>query len=164
MLGSLILTVNPLFCYEVHYGSWKAKQRKYLLAGETGMCCHKTKSDFAMQIGESFYRISFSQSENLFFFSQTKRECLKDKSVCFTGNMRWNRDIFYKIVDFCGGEHTPRVNTKTTLLVLADNNQNCSENKVETAKRYGIQVISEKDFLESLSPFQVASGDEPGAV
>jgi len=70
---------------------------------------------------------------------------LSGLSFCFTGKMKEPRSHYQKIVTLCGGENKKSVVKDLTYLVC---NEDMGSSKSMKAKKYGVKVIKEKEFLE----------------
>jgi len=70
---------------------------------------------------------------------------LTGQSFCFTGTMKNKRKALEEMVTVRGGVVKPSVSKGLTYLVLAD--ASSGSTKIQAAKKYGTQCISEDDFL-----------------
>lgn len=73
---------------------------------------------------------------------------LSGKSVVFTGTMSTKRSILEEMVVNAGGTTKGSVGRSTTYLVIAD--VNSLSTKAIAARKLGVKLISEKDFLEMI--------------
>ena len=74
-----------------------------------------------------------------------------DMKVVITGKMQHfkNRDTFKDCIEAHGGKVVDSVSKNTTVLVNNDVNSNSSKN--QTAKKLGIPIMSEQEFLEKFN-------------
>lgn len=79
------------------------------------------------------------------FEGQTKNGKLNGQSFCFTGNMSSPRTYYQDIVKKLGGINNSSVTKDLSFLVC---NEDQGSNKSVKAKKYGVKIITEKEFLE----------------
>lgn len=71
---------------------------------------------------------------------------LVGKSLCFTGSMSMPRPQLHKMVEENGGDVKKSVSRGLTHLVVS--NKDTTSNKMQAAQKMGINVLSEKEFLD----------------
>lgn len=74
---------------------------------------------------------------------------LTGKSFAFTGTMETPRATLQKMVEEAGGEVKKSVGKDCTYLVISDPSSNSS--KAQAARKIGIKLISEEDFLKMIT-------------
>ena len=70
---------------------------------------------------------------------------LNGKKVCFTGSMNTPRAKLQKMVEDAGGIVDKSVGKGTVYLVTED--ENSTSSKIQAARRLGIKILSESDFM-----------------
>lgn len=82
--------------------------------------------------------------------SDVTQNTLQDKIFCITGKLQkfTNRDTLVKKIESLGGKVNGSVSAKTDFLVNNDTESNSSKNV--KAKKLGIPIISEDDFLKMI--------------
>ena len=90
-------------------------------------------------------RLNFMYNNTI---ESTKDDNLKDLTFVITGSLNnfKNRDELKKVIEVCGGKVVGTVSGKTNYLINNDINSTTSKNA--TARKLGIPIISEKDFIE----------------
>ena len=90
-------------------------------------------------------RLNFMYNNTI---ENTKDDSLKDLTCVITGSLNnfKNRDELKKVIEACGGKVVGTVSCKTNYLINNDINSTTSKNA--TARKLGIPIISEKDFIE----------------
>ena len=79
------------------------------------------------------------------------KSALDGKTFCITGNLNHysNRDELVKVIESMGGKVVSGVTKKTDYLINNDPISNSSKNR--KAKEFGIQILSEENFLKIMS-------------
>ena len=100
-----------------------------------------SKADKREEIERLLSEIEFVIEEN------TAEQDLEGKTFVITGSLNSfpNRDALKKVIEDRGGKVAGSVSSKTSYLINNDINSNSSKNK--NAKKLGVPIITEEDFL-----------------
>ena len=102
---------------------------------------YMSKADKREEIERLLSEIEFVIEEN------TAEQDLEGKTFVITGSLNSfpNRDALKKVIEDRGGKVAGSVSSKTSYLINNDINSNSSKNK--NAKKLGVPIITEEDFL-----------------
>ena len=102
---------------------------------------YMSKADKREEIERLLSEIEFVIEEN------TAEQDLEGKTFVITGSLNSfpNRDALKKVIEDRGGKVSGSVSSKTSYLINNDINSNSSKNK--NAKKLGVPIITEEDFL-----------------
>ena len=102
---------------------------------------YMSKTDKREEIERLLSEIEFVIEEN------TAEQDLEGKTFVITGSLNSfpNRDALKKVIEDRGGKVAGSVSSKTSYLINNDINSNSSKNK--NAKKLGVPIITEEDFL-----------------
>ena len=102
---------------------------------------YMSKADKREEIERLLSEIEFVIEEN------TAEQDLDGKTFVITGSLNSfpNRDALKKVIEDRGGKVAGSVSSKTSYLINNDINSNSSKNK--NAKKLGVPIITEEDFL-----------------
>jgi DNA ligase (NAD+) len=128
----------------------------------------KAQSHFDFSIYDGFaeskttaiWTYDFTEADKVYpylYFTQEEKvvenndNACADVKVVITGKLQHfkNRDAFKECIEAHGGKVVDSVNKTTTYLVNNDVNSNSSKNL--TAKKLGIPILSEQEFLEKFN-------------
>lgn len=128
----------------------------------------KAQSHFDFSIYDGFaeskttaiWTYDFTEADKVYpylYFTQEEKVVENNDNVCvdvkvvITGKLQHfkNRDAFKECIEAHGGKVVDSVNKTTTYLVNNDVNSNSSKNL--TAKKLGIPILSEQEFLEKFN-------------
>ena len=128
----------------------------------------KAQSHFVFSIYDGFaeskttaiWTYDFTEADKVYpylYFTQEEKVVENNDNACvdvkvvITGKLQHfkNRDAFKECVEAHGGKVVDSVNKTTTYLVNNDVNSNSSKNL--TAKKLGIPILSEQEFLEKFN-------------
>lgn len=102
---------------------------------------YMSKTDKREEIDRLLSEVEFVIEEN------TAEQDLEGKTFVITGSLNSfpNRDALKKVIEDRGGKVAGSVSSKTSYLINNDINSNSSKNK--NAKKLGVPIITEEDFL-----------------
>ena len=115
-----------------------------------GFATSKTTAIWSFDFTEAdkvYPYLYFTKEENV---AETNTDCA-DIKVVITGKLQHfkNRDAFKECIEAHGGKVVDTVSKNTTYLV--NNDVNSSSSKNQTAKKLGIPILSEQEFLEKFN-------------
>jgi DNA ligase (NAD+) len=115
-----------------------------------GFATSKTTAIWSFDFTEAdkvYPYLYFTKEENV---AETNTNCA-DIKVVITGKLQHfkNRDAFKECIEAHGGKVVDTVSKNTTYLV--NNDVNSSSSKNQTAKKLGIPILSEQEFLEKFN-------------
>lgn len=115
-----------------------------------GFATSKTTAIWSFDFTEAdkvYPYLYFTKEENV---AETNINCA-DIKVVITGKLQHfkNRDAFKECIEAHGGKVVDTVSKNTTYLV--NNDVNSSSSKNQTAKKLGIPILSEQEFLEKFN-------------
>ena len=101
-----------------------------------------SREDKKEEIDRLLSEIEFVIEEN------NAEQDLEGKTFVITGSLNSfpNRDALKKVIEDRGGKVSGSVSSKTSYLINNDINSNSSKNK--NAKKLGVPIITEEDFLK----------------
>ena len=104
-------------------------------------------ADYFTEADKVYPYLYFTKEENV---AETTTDCANIK-VVITGKLQHfkNRDAFKECIEAHGGKVVDTVSKNTTYLV--NNDVNSSSSKNQTAKKLGIPILSEQEFLEKFN-------------
>lgn len=113
--------------------------------------------DFGSIMNDNIHKYNFEIMDDVAGYINFKTEeketeqPLTGKQFCITGKVhKWkNRDELKKYIEDHGGKVTGSVTSKTTYLINNDVNSNSSKN--QQAKKLGIPILSEENFVALIS-------------
>lgn len=127
----------------------------YKIKNHEDFICEGVGDSTALKLFNGMIALGQDMLETLKFVNIIKEEkiessnnSLNGKSFCFTGTMKNKRkDLEAKVIDFGGVVHDGiKKNPLTDYLVIADPNSTSS--KAVAARKLGVNLISEDNFLE----------------
>lgn len=90
----------------------------------------------------------FLTIKNSIYHKKNGKISLENKVIVITGSLTLypNRDALKKAIEECGGKVTSSISKRTNYLINNDINSTSSKNL--SAKKFGVEIISEKDFCD----------------
>lgn len=111
--------------------------------------------NFGYEMNESIKKYDYKEADTIASLlnfkiikdNKTSNNTLEKKIIVITGKLNnfKNRNELKKIIEEHGGKVSSSISSKTNILINNDINSTSSKNK--QAKEYGIQIISESDFI-----------------
>ena len=117
--------------------------------------------DFGEITADTLLNFDYEEIDDVVFYAiscnpvEEKQNKLENITFCITGKLHdfKNRTELKNLIESLGGKATDSVSSKTNYLINNDINSTSSKNK--TAKSLGVEIITEKDFLDMIaSPFE----------
>ena len=117
--------------------------------------------DFGEITADTLLNFDYKEIDDVVFYAiscnpvEEKQNKLENITFCITGKLHdfKNRTELKNLIESLGGKATDSVSSKTNYLINNDINSTSSKNK--TAKSLGVEIITEKDFLDMIaSPFE----------
>lgn len=75
---------------------------------------------------------------------------LAGEVVAVTGKLGVTRDRVEQLIVDCGGRFSPRLTSEVTMLVTGDTGRHGVTRKLEQARRFGADILSETQFIERI--------------